>query len=35
MKKFYSILAAALLCLNINAQVLNESFEDTQFPPEG
>ena len=35
MKKLLSILVAAVLCTGINAQQLNESFEDTQFPPEG
>ena len=34
-KKFLSIFAAALLCVNVNAQQLNEGFEGEQFPPEG
>ena len=35
MKKFVSMLVAALFCTSISAQQLSESFEDTQFPPEG
>ena len=35
MKKLLSILVAAVLCTSLQAQKLSESFEDTQFPPEG
>ena len=35
MKKIFSILAAALFCVGVSAQQLNESFDGTGFPPEG
>jgi len=35
MKKFFLFFAAALFCANMNAEQLNEGFEDEQFPPEG
>ncbi len=34
MKKFLSYFVAALFCTSIQAQQLNESFEDEGFPPE-
>ncbi len=35
MKKIFFMLAAVLLCANAQSQQLDESFEGTQFPPDG